>query len=311
MEDFDDALRAPGADGSVNLSHRAYVTLDDQLWGWGSKVLVLNLSYNHIKLLDEGIGNLTHLHTLDVSSNALQGLPAEIGGCVRLRTVRLNGNQLTKLPEEITRCKLIEELVLSENRLTKLPAGIRGMLCLKRLMLANNNLTKLDCSIAQCTVLDEIDVTNNPIANVPEELRGDSAMILWIMRFEFGAFVPDPTQRHARAAVPADRLVEQRGHLVFTAKLSVSVHVFAVGRSFSAPLPAEKSNEYSALLGDNSQLEDQAKLTSKLKLDIEALKERIVELEEENLKLLEERPHCYLAMRDRCRDCMKKACMIM
>jgi Leucine-rich repeat (LRR) protein len=188
MEDFDDALRAPGAGGSVNLSHRAYVTLDDQLWSWGSKVLVLNLSYNHIKLLDEGLGNLTHLHTLDVSSNALQALPSEIGGCARLRTVRLNGNQLTKLPEEITRCKLIEELVLSENRLTKLPTGIRGMLCLKRLMLANNNLSKLDCSIAQCTVLDEIDVTNNPIANVPEELRGDSAMILWIMRFEFGSF---------------------------------------------------------------------------------------------------------------------------
>ena len=65
------------------------------------------------------------------------------------------------------------------------------------------------------------------------------------------------------------------------------------------------------MLGDNSQLEDQAKLTSKLKLDIEALKERIVELEEENLKLLEERPHCYLALRDRCRTCLKKACVIM
>ena len=72
-----------------------------------------------------------------------------------------------------------------------------------------------------------------------------------------------------------------------------------------------KSSEYSALMGDNSELEDQAKLTSKLKLDIESLKERIEELEEENTKLLEERPHCYLAMRDRCRACTKKACVIM
>ena len=79
----------------------------------------------------------------------------------------------------------------------------------------------------------------------------------------------------------------------------------------NSPAFLEKSNEYAALMGDNSELEDQAKLTSKLKLDIESLKERIVELEEENVKLLEERPHCYLAMRDRCRACAKKACSIM
>ena len=187
MEEFDDALRAPGADGTVNLSHRAYVTLDEQLWSWGAKVAFLNLAYNHIKFLDEGLGNLTHVHTLDVSNNALQALPAEIGGCVRLRVVRLNGNQLTKLPEEITDCKLIEELYVSENRITTLPKKIGTMLCLRKLNLANNNLKRLDCSIAGCTVLDDIDVSNNPIHNVPEELRGDSAMILWIMRFEFGA----------------------------------------------------------------------------------------------------------------------------
>ena len=76
---------------------------------------------------------------------------------------------------------------MSENRLTKLPTGIGTMLCLRKLTLANNNLKRLDFTIAQCQVLDDIDVSNNPVANVPEELRGDSAMILWIMRFEFGA----------------------------------------------------------------------------------------------------------------------------
>ena len=186
MEEFDDALKAPGADGTVNLSHRAYRTVDEQLWSWGPKVTLLNLSYNHIKTLNEGIANLTHMHTLDVSSNALYALPPEIGNCVRLRIIRLNGNQLTQLPEELTRCKLVEELYLSENRLTKLPESIGTMLCLRKITLQNNNLKKLDCNIARCNVLDDIDVSNNPLDNVPEELRGDSNMILWIMRFEFG-----------------------------------------------------------------------------------------------------------------------------
>jgi hypothetical protein len=77
------------------------------------------------------------------------------------------------------------------------------------------------------------------------------------------------------------------------------------------PPQIAKSEEYNVLLGNNDELEDQARLVSKLRLDVETLKERIVELEEENTKLLEERPHCYLAMRERWRACCKKACVIM
>lgn len=73
----------------------------------------------------------------------------------------------------------------------------------------------------------------------------------------------------------------------------------------------EKSTEYKSLLGSNEDLEDQARLVSKLKLDVETLKERVEELEEENTKLIEERPHCYLAMKEKCCGCCKQACSIM
>ena len=34
MEEFDDELQQPDEKGILNLSHRAWVTLDDVVWTW-------------------------------------------------------------------------------------------------------------------------------------------------------------------------------------------------------------------------------------------------------------------------------------
>ena len=61
MEEFDDLLQAPDDSGYLDLSHRAWQTLDNVLWTWGQSLLVLNISYNNVKEISGGIGELSLL----------------------------------------------------------------------------------------------------------------------------------------------------------------------------------------------------------------------------------------------------------
>ena len=51
MEEFDDLLKEPDESGYLDLSHRAWATLDDVLWTWGQQLIVLNVSFNNIKTI--------------------------------------------------------------------------------------------------------------------------------------------------------------------------------------------------------------------------------------------------------------------
>ena len=55
MEEFDDLIAAPDDSGMLDLSHRAWVTLDDAIWTWGTTLIVLNVSFNNIAALPDGV----------------------------------------------------------------------------------------------------------------------------------------------------------------------------------------------------------------------------------------------------------------
>ena len=182
MEEFDDLLKEPDESGYLDLSHRAWSTLDDVLWTWGQQLIVLNVSFNNIKKISSGIGELVLLREFDISNNSLEDLPIEIGFCARLKKIRLNGNRLKQLPGELGNCKMLEELIVSENALTLLPPTLGNIPTLRVLKASNNHLREVEPQICRCLALEEVDVQGNDTENVPNELRGNTNMILWLCK---------------------------------------------------------------------------------------------------------------------------------
>ena len=58
MEEYDDLVQRPDHNGLLDLSHRAWVHLDDSVWDFASSVLILDLSYNSVVELPPALGQL-------------------------------------------------------------------------------------------------------------------------------------------------------------------------------------------------------------------------------------------------------------
>jgi Leucine-rich repeat (LRR) protein len=180
MEDFDELVQAPNAEGVLDLSHHAWVTLEDAVWGWGETLLVFNASFNKIPRLPPKLGQLVNLRELDVSNNQLDDLPNEIGLCLRLRKLFCKGNHLRTLPGTLGQCRLLEEIRASENQMMALPASLGELAVLRVLHVQNNRLEELPPELANCLSLEDINATGNKdIANVPQKVLGDTHLILW------------------------------------------------------------------------------------------------------------------------------------
>lgn len=183
MEEYDDLVQRPDEDGLLDLSHRAWVTLDEALWEFTKTLLYLNCSYNNIQVLSPGIGELVMLKELDMSCNQLQSLPAELGKCTRMRKLKVNGNQLKTLPPEIGDCKMLEEIQASENGMQELPVEIGKLDQLVTLLLQNNDLKELPPELGECFSLENLDCSlNSELDMIPQKLRTDAAICKWICR---------------------------------------------------------------------------------------------------------------------------------
>lgn len=183
MEEYDDLVQRPDDDGLLDLSHRAWVTLDDALWEFTQTLLFLNCSYNNVQVLSPGIGELVMLREFDISCNQLQVLPPDIGKCQRLRKLKVNGNQLKTLPPEIGDCKMLEEVQASENGMQELPLEIGKLDQLVTLLLQNNDLKELPPELGDCGSLENLDCSlNNELDMIPQKLRTDASIIQWICR---------------------------------------------------------------------------------------------------------------------------------
>lgn len=184
MEDYDDLRdQGPDAGGLVDLSHHAWVTLDEEVWGWGDKLLLLNVSFNRIREISPLVGRLGALRELDLGHNAISCIPDAIGDCARLKILRASHNDLTTLPGTIGQCKLLEELHLSNNAITHLPPQVGGLAVLHSLLVQDNALSELAPELAQCLSLETIDLSNNrAIANIPQEVLTDTKIVLWLCR---------------------------------------------------------------------------------------------------------------------------------
>uniref|UniRef100_A0A8C5J2N3 Malignant fibrous histiocytoma amplified sequence 1 n=1 Tax=Junco hyemalis TaxID=40217 RepID=A0A8C5J2N3_JUNHY len=154
----------------------------------------LDLSFNRLRRLPEGLGRLRHLRTLDVDHNLLPSFPAPllelaaleeldcsgnrhlgalpegIAALRRLKILWLSGTGLASLPEGLCQLGALESLMLDGNRLQALPAGFGRLQRLKMLNLSSNLLEEFPSAILALPSLEELYLSRNQLTVLPPHL---------------------------------------------------------------------------------------------------------------------------------------------
>ncbi|NXQ30270.1 MFHA1 protein, partial [Alaudala cheleensis] len=154
----------------------------------------LDLSFNRLRRLPEGLGRLRHLRTLDVDHNLLPSFPAPllelaaleeldcsgnrhlgalpegIAALRRLKILWLSGTGLASLPEGLCQLSALESLMLDGNRLQALPAGFGRLQRLKMLNLSSNMLSEFPSAILALPSLEELYLSRNQLTMLPSHL---------------------------------------------------------------------------------------------------------------------------------------------
>ncbi|NXY64817.1 MFHA1 protein, partial [Callaeas wilsoni] len=154
----------------------------------------LDLSFNRLRRLPEGLGRLRHLRTLDVDHNLLPSFPAPllelaaleeldcsgnrhlgalpegIAALRRLKILWLSGTGLASLPKGLCQLSALESLMLDGNRLQALPAGFGRLQRLKMLNLSSNLLEEFPSAILALPSLEELYLSRNQLTVLPPHL---------------------------------------------------------------------------------------------------------------------------------------------
>ncbi|KAF4127263.1 Leucine rich repeat [Phytophthora infestans] len=131
----------------------------------------LNLSFNALSTLPDGVGAIPKLQELNFKSNTLGSLPSAVNNLSELVILNGDNNALQCLPSGCgEHWALLEELRLTHNRLTVLPVTMGLLHSLRRLHLSNNRLTALPLELGALTRLRELDVSWNQLTSIPDEL---------------------------------------------------------------------------------------------------------------------------------------------
>ena len=130
----------------------------------------LYLSYNNLKIIQDGIRRVKNLIVLKLDHNELEELPEAIGDLEKLRWLILNDNEIKKLPESIGNLHLLEELHVNRNQLIELPNSIGNLKSLVKLFLKSNRLKKLPDVITGLETLRHLALNRNLLSELPKEI---------------------------------------------------------------------------------------------------------------------------------------------
>jgi len=183
MDDDDDLVPEPDEKGILDLTNRAWVNLDPVIFTMSFKLIVLDISHNHITFIPSQIEELILLRELRAAFNKIVSLPPEIGRLKRLKKLIVNNNRLKRLPQELGHLEQLEDLILSENNLEEIPSSLANMSALRVLKLQNNKLRSLPYELGEVLTLDEVDCAGNAdLDMLPPRWRGDTQSILFVLR---------------------------------------------------------------------------------------------------------------------------------
>ncbi|XP_010214138.1 PREDICTED: malignant fibrous histiocytoma-amplified sequence 1 [Tinamus guttatus] len=129
----------------------------------------LDLSFNRLRRLPEGLGRLRHLRALDVDHNLLPAFPAPLLELSALEELDCSGNRhLGALPEGIAALRRLKTLWLSGTGLVALPEGLCQLGALESLMLDGNSLRALPAGFGRLQRLKTLNLSSNLLADFPD-----------------------------------------------------------------------------------------------------------------------------------------------
>ncbi|XP_033631198.1 protein flightless-1 homolog [Asterias rubens] len=133
----------------------------------------VDLSYNEISKVPEGLYKLSSLKRLNLSSNCITEMDITMDTWVNLQTLNLGRNKLTSLPAAL--CKLIslKRLYISSNQIDfdGIPIGIGKMISLEQFVAANNNLESIPEGLCRCPKIKKLILTKNRLLTLPEAIH--------------------------------------------------------------------------------------------------------------------------------------------
>ncbi|KAF8199575.1 hypothetical protein BJ912DRAFT_655796 [Pholiota molesta] len=128
------------------------------------KLKVLDLSFNLLRSVPEGLDSLSVLDTIYFVQNKISKISG-FGLCTTLRSLELGGNKIRQI-ENLDSLVNLEELWLGKNKITKLE-GLKTLKKLKILSLQSNRITKLE-GLEELRELNQLYLSHNGI----EKLEG-------------------------------------------------------------------------------------------------------------------------------------------
>lgn len=139
------------------------------------KLKTVNLSFNNIKKLPDGIHVLNELDDLDLSYNSLDSLPGSISRMNRLRVLNLRGNEGFKITDSLTLLSTLYSIDLSECDLKLLPSNLIN-LSVRLCYMEDNNLDSINDSVFMMPDLAYLDISNNNFSEIPAGISKTGAL---------------------------------------------------------------------------------------------------------------------------------------
>ena len=124
---------------------------------------VIDLYYNELEVVPEGMGNLKDLEILFLAHNKIYSLPESIGNLTNLEEFYVHHNRLSVLPESTGNLTKMKVARVNDNYLVDFPTQFLGMKYLNDLDVSNNQLTSLDPKLEQLSELKLLSYQENPI----------------------------------------------------------------------------------------------------------------------------------------------------
>jgi len=157
------------------MAHNKLSVLDHRI-GMFNKLIVLDASYNEIESIDDAMGIMTHLATLNLSHNRLSDLPATCRTLKGLTNLDLSYNKCVVVPPVIGQLMHLTNLNVSHNQVNELNSKIFALSrSLKTLYLEHNEIPSVPTTLFNHTHLTEVNCSNNALAEVAS---GFSELIL-------------------------------------------------------------------------------------------------------------------------------------
>ncbi|XP_009206788.1 erbin isoform X7 [Papio anubis] len=137
-----------------------------------TKLQILELRENQLKMLPKTMNRLTQLERLDLGSNEFTEVPEVLEQLSGLKEFWMDANRLTFIPGFIGSLKQLTYLDVSKNNIEMVEEGISACENLQDLLLSSNSLQQLPETIGSLKNITTLKIDENQLMYLPDSIGG-------------------------------------------------------------------------------------------------------------------------------------------